>query len=310
MKSETHSARKTLTSSPGQPENADRTGDADQNTDLHRVAGLLFTARGTVLLRKEAGSDEWALPQGMLAQTALPAGAEPDDAVKLIGAQSGYRLFALDKNPLVSAGLKAYVMRVMAPLEQGAGDKGHCQWLAQAEAERRLEQAGRSAELALLRAAASWITDGYYANHLPAGELPAQMQVKQGDWKNQPLPDARVSLPLTISLSATEAAFIRMGVLPHAMEDKWFCYYQDQRFYQHRSWSGNCVDCIHFIDDGLSLRATHAEVNRDPEQYQGADDNGDIERIERMLRQWVQPARYRPDYPNPCRVAPPATPPV
>lgn len=91
-------------------------------------------------------------------------------------------------------------------------------------------------------------------------------------------------LPLDFLLSKAEVERIRCGLIPKVMEDKWFSYFEGNTLYQHRSWSGHCIDQIHFIPEGDGLRANHAEVNRDPEQYQGVNDQEDIRRIESMVR--------------------------
>ena len=34
---------------------------------------------------------------------------------------------------------------------------------------------------------------------------------------------------------------IRAGHIPEMMEDKWFIYWQDDRLFFHRSWTGYCI---------------------------------------------------------------------
>ncbi|WP_052469104.1 hypothetical protein [Pseudomonas massiliensis] len=58
--------------------------------------------------------------------------------------------------------------------------------------------------------------------------------------------------------------------------------------FQHRSWTGICIDQIHFIEHQGGLRATHAQVNRKPEHYSQTDDAVDIERIESLVRNLAQ----------------------
>ncbi|MBD8574777.1 hypothetical protein IFR09_14390 [Pseudomonas syringae] len=108
------------------------------------------------------------------------------------------------------------------------------------------------------------------------------------DWKTQPLPALYVTLPLDFTLTAEETVAARRGLIPQQMEDKWFFYFIDDTLYQHRSWTGNCMYQVHFIPHEGGLRATHAEVNRDPEQYKNVDDAEDIERIEMLTRYLVR----------------------
>lgn len=108
--------------------------------------------------------------------------------------------------------------------------------------------------------------------------------VTAADWKTLPLPAQHVTLALDFTLDARESAAIRRGLIPRQMEDKWFFYFVDDTLYQHRSWTGNCIAQVHFVAHEQGLRATHAEVNRDPEQNANTDDQVDVERIEKLVR--------------------------
>lgn len=98
------------------------------------------------------------------------------------------------------------------------------------------------------------------------------------------MPERRVEMTLSIKLSSSQAKRVRQGFIPAAMEDKWFSYYEDGILYQHRSWTGYCIDKIYFEEttDG-GLIATRAEVNRDAAQYANSDDGEDKQRIEKMV---------------------------
>lgn len=100
----------------------------------------------------------------------------------------------------------------------------------------------------------------------------------------QPLPDKSVTLALDFQLDAQQAARLRQGFVPVVQEEKWFAYFENGVLYQHRSWTGICIDEVHFITEGEGLRATHAKVNRDPEQYTETDDARDVARIAQMVR--------------------------
>ena len=107
----------------------------------------------------------------------------------------------------------------------------------------------------------------------------------RADWRIQDMPTEHVALALDFTLSAQEAARVRLGFIPTCMEEKWFAYFADNTLHHHRSWTGYCIDQIFFEADGDGLRATHAKVNRNPEQYAETDDEQDIQRIETMVRQ-------------------------
>ena len=78
----------------------------------------------------------------------------------------------------------------------------------------------------------------------PPGETTAQ----RGDWETTPMPAERKTIPLDLRFSAEEMARIVRGVVPQQMEDKWFIYYEKQKLYLHRSWTGYCV-CL--APDGI-----------------------------------------------------------
>jgi hypothetical protein len=76
------------------------------------------------------------------------------------------------------------------------------------------------------------------------------------------------------------------------MEDKWFLFFEDDTLFFHRSWTGFCVYEVHF--EGST--ATHAVVNRDPEQYRATDDDRDQQLIHHLIQVLLlgQPANYPP----------------
>lgn len=104
------------------------------------------------------------------------------------------------------------------------------------------------------------------------------------DWKNQPLPERRITLPLDFTLDANETASMRKGLIPWQMEDKWFIYCVENTLYLHRSWTGFCIAVVHFTPDGKGLRAVSADVNRDPEQYTSTDDEADADLIRKLVQ--------------------------
>jgi hypothetical protein len=97
------------------------------------------------------------------------------------------------------------------------------------------------------------------------------------------LPKRFVTIPLDFALDAQQAKRVRQGFIPAVMEEKWFAYFDNNTLYQYRSWTGVCIDQIHFVDEGDGLRATHAEVNRYTPHYQNKDDEEDRVRIVDMV---------------------------
>ncbi len=43
---------------------------------------------------------------------------------------------------------------------------------------------------------------------------------------------------------------IRRGVVPEAMEDKWFIYWKEGMLFFQRSWTGFCIYVVRFAADG------------------------------------------------------------
>lgn len=67
------------------------------------------------------------------------------------------------------------------------------------------------------------------------------------------------------------------------MEDKWFIYWQNDRLFFHRSWSGFCVYVVRFTNQGDCYRMVAADVNRDPEQYSEINDERDAAMISYLI---------------------------
>ena len=87
------------------------------------------------------------------------------------------------------------------------------------------------------------------------------------DWQTTPLPDKRIKIVLDRQFSTEEIQRMLAGLIPEAMEDKWFIYWHDDMLFFHRSWTGFCIYVVRFAADGDGYRMIEADVNRDPEQY-------------------------------------------
>jgi hypothetical protein len=123
---------------------------------------------------------------------------------------------------------------------------------------------------------------------------------KPGDWKVEPLPTNRVTVRLDRWFSAEEMTSIRRGLVPAAMEDKWFIYWKDDALFLHRSWTGFSIYVIRFVAEGGGWRMIEADVNRDPAQYSLSDDERDVDMISYLLdvlllRRAVDPLGARSD---------------
>ena len=60
------------------------------------------------------------------------------------------------------------------------------------------------------------------------------------DWKRLPFKNVRL-VPYAREFSPDQFERLRLGLLPQAMEDKWFIYFEEPYLYFHRSWTGQAV---------------------------------------------------------------------
>jgi len=90
-------------------------------------------------------------------------------------------------------------------------------------------------------------------------------------WKTLPPPAQKE--PLGFSALYPEADVQKMidGLVPQAMEDKWFIYFLEGWLYFHRSWTGACIYAVRLEGSPAGVRVADSWVNRDPQQYRGDD---------------------------------------
>ena len=107
--------------------------------------------------------------------------------------------------------------------------------------------------------------------------------VKPSDWKTSPLSLRRVTIPLDRTFSAEEIERIRLGFAPESMDDKWFICWKDNELFFHRSWTGDCIYVVKFVEDNGSFRMFEAAVKGDPEQYRQGRDQHDARLISDLI---------------------------
>ncbi len=95
------------------------------------------------------------------------------------------------------------------------------------------------------------------------------------DFRITPMPESHVDIAVDCLLPAAAMDRIRLGVVPDAMEDKWFVYWEDGHLYFHRSWTGFCVYVARIVEDAGDWRVTSIRANREPGQYSCDDDDED-----------------------------------
>ena len=90
-------------------------------------------------------------------------------------------------------------------------------------------------------------------------------------WKVKDAPTRRASLGFQATYDAQERRQIYAGLLPEAMEDKWFIFSEGPWTYFCRSWTGTVVYGLRLEMQGDQASVAESWVNRDPEQYTGTD---------------------------------------
>lgn len=89
-------------------------------------------------------------------------------------------------------------------------------------------------------------------------------KAKKSDWKILDMPLQTENFKFDIKLTQQEFELLKNGFIPQEMEDKWFMYFEDNKLYIHRSWTGFCIYIVSFSDDGAIQDIT---VNRNPKQH-------------------------------------------
>lgn len=74
---------------------------------------------------------------------------------------------------------------------------------------------------------------------------------RSNSWKRQPFGEG-VPIDYRTTLNSKQFEYVRLGIIPQQMEDKWFVYYQEPYLYFHRSWTGSPIYRLRFEGrDGL-----------------------------------------------------------
>ena len=79
-------------------------------------------------------------------------------------------------------------------------------------------------------------------SELPDDNVPKQEIAARSNRKGlKPLPAVRKQLPFTRIFTRSEYQKITFGHIPKEMEDKWFIFFENDKIYFHRSWTGFCM---------------------------------------------------------------------
>jgi hypothetical protein len=98
-----------------------------------------------------------------------------------------------------------------------------------------------------------------------------------------PLPKDKEKLPFQHVYSEKNYRKLSFGLVPEVMEDKWFIFMENDVLSFHRSWTGVCIYEVHFekLDKDYSVK--EAWVNRDSQQYGGANLDYDCELLNFLI---------------------------
>lgn len=248
--------------------------------------GVLINAQGQVLLREPSNHFDgyvWTFAKGKPDPNEQPA----ETALREVYEESGIRAKIIDVLPGVfNSGHSSSAFFVMREVSERRDDFSWetqtIKWLsfshAKAQVALSTNKLGRQRDLAILDAAERW-----FLNCLPLALL-GRFPTIRSDWQNKPLPNQNCKIELNMTFTRTQTACIMLGYLPEEMEEKWFCYFENNVLYQHSSWTHIGVDEIYFTElaDGR-FKATHALVNRSFAEYRETDDAEDYDRIWKML---------------------------
>lgn len=258
--------------------------------------GVLLSRCGHILLREPSNHFDgyhWTFAKGKPDKNETPELT----AMREVYEETGYISDILDVLPSIyKSSLSGTAMFIMTHLNQQhpySWETQSTRWVDFNEAQQLISQstnsAGRKRDLQILADIEHWFINNKTAA-LAAINNASLRAAQQDDWSIQDLPSKHTTVALDLIFDAQQCALMGLGFIPTRQEEKWFSYFADNILYQHRSWTGFCVDKVHFKPYKNGLIATHAEVNRDPEQYSCSDDQEDIRRITDMLSELASAA--------------------
>lgn len=102
----------------------------------------------------------------------------------------------------------------------------------------------------------------------------------KSDWDRcEPLPKQHKEIPCSYKFTAEEHEKLKLGLVPEQMEDKWFIYFENDKLYLHRSWTGFCVYIVEFGTNEKCHQINKITVNRYKEQYSETNDIWDCKLV-------------------------------
>jgi hypothetical protein len=91
-------------------------------------------------------------------------------------------------------------------------------------------------------------------------------------WDHTPILKPK-RLDIELNFSEEQYSLLKAGLLPDAMEDKWFIYCEDDTLHCHRSWTGYGIYEAKLVKTTEGYSIKEFLVERDAEHYLGDDDH-------------------------------------
>ena len=101
----------------------------------------------------------------------------------------------------------------------------------------------------------------------------------RSSWKLRAFTGTLEPLSYEDSLSAPEFATLRCGLVPVAMEDRWFVFYEDPVLFFHRSWTGMLIFQVELAASEGGVRVARASVAREQSAAPGTQFEADLLRF-------------------------------
>ncbi|MCH9647622.1 MAG: hypothetical protein K0U98_05240 [Deltaproteobacteria bacterium] len=94
-----------------------------------------------------------------------------------------------------------------------------------------------------------------------------QPAATRASWKTVGYTGSFVSLPYRRDFSAREFVRVREGLIPEAMEDKWFVFFEDPWLFFYRSWTGRLIYRVKVDESEAGATVRVAEIVAKSETY-------------------------------------------
>jgi O-acetyl-ADP-ribose deacetylase (regulator of RNase III) len=95
----------------------------------------------------------------------------------------------------------------------------------------------------------------------------SKVRATRSSWKTQPLPEEWLKLPFDLELNKKEFGQIKYGFIPREMDDQWFIFFEENKLYFYRSWTGYCIYEVEFEQTRKGARVKEVWVNNNPKQH-------------------------------------------